>query len=144
MYQSVLQYRFIDTEFLSKSLCNYDGTLSSPLYNWLLYGQIPTNVSAAPTYSTQNIEATGKNRYLASIYISRIPVVAISATLAAAATATFTFDGAYTVTSSNTGYVTAAISNGVVTVTGVAAGTSVVTITDISSNVIATITVTVA
>ncbi len=144
MYQSVLQYRFIDTEFLSKSLCNCDGTLNSPLYNWLLFGQLPTNTTAAPTYSAQTITANGKNRYLASVNISRIPVVVISAALAVAATATFTFDGAYAVTSSNTGYATAAISNGVVTVTGVAAGTSVITITDISSNVIATITVTVA
>lgn len=144
MYPSVLQYPFIVGDTFVRMTYDNTGVLQTPLYQWLIYGKLPVAKSVSPTYSTQNITSEGINRYLSNVTISRIPIVVSTATLAASATATYTFDSAYSVTSSDTAVATAIISSGVVTITGVAAGTSVINILDVNSNVIATITITVA
>lgn len=144
MYPSVLQYQFIVGDVYAKSVCNCTGVLDSQLYQWLYYGKLPVTASATPTYDTQVITSGEKNRYLASVTVNRIPVVTGTVTLAAAATATYTFTGAASATTSNAAYATATVLNGVVTITGVAAGTSTVNILDINGLTIATIVVTVA
>ena len=65
-------------------------------------------------------------------------------TLAVAAVATYTVKDAVTVISSTPAAATATITSGVVTITGVAAGTSTVTVKDINGDLLATIVVTVA
>ena len=64
--------------------------------------------------------------------------------LAVAAVATYTIPNAISVTSSNPAFATATINSGVVTVTGVAAGTATISVIDGGGNLVATIVATVA
>lgn len=144
MYPSVLQYPFIVGDVYAKTICNCTGVLNSQLYQWLYYGKLPVASIATPSYDTQVITSGGKNKYLASVTVNRIPVVTGTVTLAAAATTTYTFQGAASATTSNAAYATVSVLNGVVTITAVAAGTSTINILDINGLTIATIVVTVA
>ena len=65
-------------------------------------------------------------------------------TLAVGAVATFTIPNAVNVTSSNPAFATATITSGIVTITGVAAGITTVSIVDGGGNQVASIVVTVA
>ena len=85
-----------------------------------------------------------KNRYLRSVYVKRIPKITMNVNLAVGATVTFNIDGVNKAVSSNPSFATATVSDNTVTITGVAAGTTVVNVTDVNSDIIATITVTVA
>jgi hypothetical protein len=70
--------------------------------------------------------------------------ISATVTLAVAAIATFTIPNAVTVVSSNPAFATATITSGIVTITGVAAGTTTVSVLDGGGNLVASIIVTVA
>ena len=65
-------------------------------------------------------------------------------TLAVGAVATFTIPNAVSVTSSNPSFATATISGGIVTITGVATGTTTVSVRDVMGNPVASIVVTIS
>ena len=70
--------------------------------------------------------------------------ISATVTLAVAAIATFTIPNAVTVVSSNPAFATATITSGIITITGVAAGTTTVSVLDGGGNLVASIIVTVA
>lgn len=76
-------------------------------------------------------------------YETRKPLSSTVA-LAVGAVATFTIQNAVSVTSSNPAFASATITSGIVTITGVAAGTSTVSVVDGGGNLLASIVVTVA
>lgn len=138
----ILSIPFVTPYTYAKTFCG--GIRSNPTYDWLLWGKLPEDVVVNPSADTQVISASGVNKYLQSVTINPIIPISGTVTLAAAATATYTIKDAVTVVSSTPAAATAAITNGVVTITGVAAGTSTVTVEDINGDLLATIVVTVA
>ena len=144
MRPSLLNYSAWDSRQFATSFFGRSGACYGPVFNWLYFGKLPISQYVNPSYANQNITSGQINRYLTNVYVSRIPVVTSNITLAVGAVATYSFTGANSVITSSAATATATIASGVVTITGVAAGTSTVTISDISGNVIATITVTVA
>lgn len=139
---SCLQYKNVNSESYSKSFCkDVTGTLA---FNWMLNGQFGQNVQILPTYFQQVVKASSKNRYLASVTVAAIPALRGTIPLAAAAEATLTIPGAYSVSSSNTAYATATVASQVVTITGVAAGTATITVLDRNNKTAAVLTITVA
>lgn len=144
MAVSIIQYPFYTTESLVHTTCNRGGVFNSPLYNWLLFGKLPERVVAPSIYYTRFVTPSAKNRYLSEVVVRAIEPSTGTVTLAVGATATYTIPEASSVTTSDSAIATATITSGVVTVTGVAAGTSTVVIKDQFDNTISTITVTVA
>ena len=139
---SCLQYKNVNSESYSKAFCkDATGTLA---FNWMLNGQLGQNVQILPTYFQQVVKASSKNRYLASVMVAAIPALRGTIPLAAAAEATLTIPGAYSVSSSNTAYATATVASQVVTITGVAAGTATITVLDRNNKTAAVLTITVA
>lgn len=142
---SILDFGNVTSESYAEFVCDHEGCIhSSPVYGWLMYGKLPIDETVNPGYDDKTITAGMKNRYLRTVFVKRIPQITMTISLAVAAVATFTIDGAYSAVSTNPSFATATCVNDVVTITGVAAGTTVVTVTDINDDVIATITVTVA
>ena len=97
-----------------------------------------------PSAATQEITASSKNRYLKEVVINGITPLVSAVQIAVGATAEYTIANAATATSSNVAAATATLTNGVLTITGVAAGTSVITVSDINGDLLGTITATVA
>lgn len=142
---SVLDFGSITSKRYAEYVCDPNCCIKcSPVYNFLLFGTLPIDEYVSPSYTDQTITSGMKNRYLKSVYVKRIPKITMNVNLAASATVTFNIDGVNKAVSSNPSFATATVSDNTVTITGVAAGTTVVTVTDINSDVIATITVTVA
>lgn len=140
---TILEYPNINAESYALNLCNRDNVLCSPVYNWMMYYKLPTDISVNPKYTKNIITESAKNRYLRSVEISAINPAVIEVTLAANATATFNFTGISTAETSNATFATVDVENGVAKVTAVAAGTATITIYDSTKNIIATITVTI-
>lgn len=70
--------------------------------------------------------------------------ISVTIELAVGAVSTFTIQNANSVTSSNPAFATATITSGIVTITGVAAGVSTISVVDGGGNLVASIVVTVA
>lgn len=142
---SILNYNNMDSYNFTTFLCNRDGILNSPLTNWLYFGKLPENVTVTPSYNTQTIHPSMKNRYISSVVIDRVPIVTGTLNLPGdTASAIFEFAGAKSATSSNPAYATVTVVDGVVTITAVAAGQTVVNVYDVHSDLIATFTVAIA
>lgn len=142
---SVLDFGNITSKRYAEYMCDPDFSLRcSPIYKFLLFGALPLDEFVTPSYTDKVITAGMKNRYLKSVYVKRIPKITMNVNLAASATVTFNIDGVNKAVSSEPSFATATVSGNTVTITGVAAGTSVVTVTDVNSDLIATITVIVA
>jgi uncharacterized protein YjdB len=142
MYPSVSNLPLIGGESFVRSAISPADRPS--IFTWVFLGRLPITKVVTPAYNNQVLTAGANNRYIARITVSRIPVVSATLNIAVGAEADFTFANAYSVVSADPAFATAAIANGVVTITGVAAGTTLVTISDRDGNKIAEITVTVA
>ena len=142
---SVLEFGNITSKTYAEYVCDPNCALRcSPVYKFLLFGVLPMDECVTPSYTDKTITAGMKNRYLRSIYVKRIPKITMKVNLAVGATVTFNIDGVNKAVSSDPSFATATVSDNTVTITGVAAGTTVVNVTDVNSDIIATITVTVA
>jgi hypothetical protein len=112
--------------------------------SWMLYGKLPQQVFVNPSYRDVIITPDGANRFLSSVTVSAIPTTKVTVELAAGATLTIGNAQASSVVSIDEGVATASITSGTITITGVAAGTTSVAVSDVSNNLIYTIDVTVA
>lgn len=112
--------------------------------NWLLFGQLPENPVAIPTAEIIHITPNAKNRYLQSVTMLAVPALVSTATIAIGATATYTLNQAKYVEVSNDAVATVTLTNEVLSITGVAAGSTIITIKNANKDTIATITITVS
>lgn len=138
----ILSIPFITPYNYAKQFC--EDAQNTPVYYWLLWGKIPENVVVDPSAATQEITASSKNHYLKEVIVNGITPLISAVQIAVGATAQYTIANAATATSSNAAAATAVLTNGVLTITGVAAGTSVITVSDINGDLLGTITATVA
>jgi hypothetical protein len=145
MMTSVLQYPFITGSSFTINNCNCSNIVtSSPVYNWILFGKIPESGYAVPTYRSIITTASGKNRYLSDVVTAPIQPSSMTVELAVNGIITFTIPQSANVVSSDTAVATATILNGTTTITGAAAGTTTVTISDEKGATISTLVITVA
>lgn len=141
----VLQYPSFTAFDLVVNTCDRDGCIkNSQFYNWMLFGKLPQSVNVTPSYAQQFLTADGYNRYIQNVEVNPIPPSVSTVSLATSATMTLTAKQMAKATSSNTAYATATVSGETLTITGVAAGTAVVTVYNKDNDVMYTITVTVA
>lgn len=141
----VLQYPSFTAFDLVTGMCDRDNVITnSRIYNWLIYGKLPESLSLTPQYAQVYSEANGKNRYIHDVTVEPIPSGVSTVSLAAGSTMTITNPLIVSATSSNTAYATATVLDGVLTITGVAAGTAAITVKDKANDLMYTITVTVA
>jgi uncharacterized membrane protein len=92
----------------------------------------------------QVIMPSAKNRYLNSVTIVKKTVVNSTITIEVGAEATYTFAEAKTLTNTSDNIATATLADGVLTILGVVAGSTTITLKDSNSDTVATIEVTVA
>lgn len=141
----VLQYPNFTAYDYAARFANRDNAVSSnPVFNWLIFGKLPEQVTVDPAYYDEYFRASGQNKYLGELTVKAIPVNKLTASLAVAATMTITNNTATTATSTDAAIATATITDGVVTITGVAAGTATVTVKDRSNDTMYIVEVTVA
>lgn len=141
----VLQYPSFTAFDLVVNTCDRDGCIkNSQFYNWMMFGKLPQSVNVTPSYAQQFLTADGYNRYIQNVEVNPIPPSVSTVSLATSATMTLTAKQMAKATSSNTAYATATVSGETLTITGVAAGTAVVTVYNKDNDVMYTITVTVA
>lgn len=136
---SILKYPFITPYNYALSFVE-----DSILAQWLLNGRIAETVVVEPNNRTQVIIPSAQNRYLQSVTVSnQFPRVYIVNTTVGASVAT-NVPGANTVTSDVVATATATVASEVVTVTGVAEGTTVVRVYNANDILVGLIVVTVA
>lgn len=117
---------------------------NNSLYNWLIWGRIAENPVVTPTMREQVIMPSAKNRYLNSVTIVKNAVVNSTITIEVGAEATYTFAEAKTLTNTSDNIATATLADGVLTILGVVAGSTTITLKDSNNDTVATIEVTVA
>jgi hypothetical protein len=145
MMTSILQYPFITGSSFTVNNCACSNVITtSPVYNWILFGKVAESGYAVPAYRPVVTSASSKNRYLTDVVTAAIPASSMTAELAVNGIITFTVPQSVNVVSSDTAVATATILNGTTTITGVAAGTATVTISDDQGAVVSTIVITVA
>jgi hypothetical protein len=145
MMTSILQYPFVNgTSFIVNNCLSCDNVKNSPVYNWILFGKIAESAYATPTYNPVITVPSGKNRYLTEVMTTAIPASSATVELAVNGILTITIPQSAKVISSDTAIATATILGTTTTITGVAAGTATITISDDRNTTISTIVVTVA
>jgi uncharacterized protein YjdB len=141
----VLQYPNFTAYDYAARFANRDGAVTSnPVFNWLIFGKLPESQTVEPAYFDEYFRANGQNRYISEFTVKAIPVNNLTADIAVGGTITITNPVIVNVTSSDEAVATASVVNGVVTITGVAAGTTTVTVKDRANDDMYIIAVTVA
>lgn len=138
----VLNVRSFTSEDYALSFCTE--VRDNVVQNWLLFGQLPENPVATPTAEIIHITPSAKNRYLQSVTMLAVPALVSAATIAVGATATYTLNQAKYVEVSDTTVATVTLTDEVLSITGVAAGSTIITIKNANKDTIATITITVS
>ena len=144
---SILQYPFVTPYYNAVYTTRYNACHSdviySPLFQWLLNGKINENPVVQPTNVEQIIRPSGVNRNLETVTVrANNPKVYIR-TLAVDGVSNIVIVGAATVTSDADTIATATLAGNNITVTGVAAGSTVVRVYDNTNALIGLIVVTV-
>jgi uncharacterized protein YjdB len=141
----VLQYpNFTAYDYAARFANRDDAVSSNPVFNWLIFGKLPEAQTADPAYYDEYFRPTGENRYISEFTVKAIPVNELTADLAVGGTITITNPVAVKATSSDDAIATGTVVNGVVTITGVAAGTATITIEDRNNDNMYIVAVTVA
>jgi uncharacterized protein YjdB len=141
----VLQYpNFTAYDYVARFVNRDNAVTSNPVFNWLIFGKTPESITADPAYYDEYFRPTGQNRYISEFTVKAIPVNTLTADLAVGGTLVITNPVINAATSADDAIATATVVSGVATITGVAAGTTTITITDKSNDNMYVITVTVA
>lgn len=143
----VLQYPNFTALHYAEEICDRDRTITrNPVFNWLMYGKLPESVTLYPGYTDVYEVADAKNRYISDVTVKAIPPSVLSASIAVDGTVTITDSNisASRTSSSDTAVATVEFAEGVLTITGVAAGTAVITVRNAASDLMYTVNVTVA
>lgn len=119
---SILQYPFITPYTFAISFIENESILSE----WLLNGRVAENPIVEPTNNTIVVQPSAKNRYLETVSVSnRFPRV-YTTNIAVDSTVNISVPGATVADTDDSTLATATASNYVVSVKGVAAGTTVI------------------
>jgi uncharacterized protein YjdB len=141
----VLQYpNFTAYDYAARFANRDDAVSSNPVFNWLIFGKLPESQTADPAYYDEYFRPSGQNRYIAEFTVKAIPVNTLTTDLAVGGTMTITNTVITNATSADEAIATVTVTDGVATITGVAAGTTTITIKDRSNDNVYIITVTVA
>lgn len=138
----ILQFPYTTPMTLISNFC--PTAYNSPLYNWLVWGKIPENPIITPTMREQVVIPSSKSRYLNSVTVVKKAVVNSTITLEVGAEATYTFTEAETLTNTSDNVATATLADGTLTILGVVAGSTTITLKDSNQDTVATIVVTVS
>jgi hypothetical protein len=141
----VLQYPNFTAYDYAARFANRDGYVTSnPVFNWLIFGKLPESQTVDPAYYDEYFRANGQNRYISEFTVKAIPTNNLTADLAVGGVMTVTNPNAVAVVTTDPAIATATLASGVVTVTGVAAGTATITVKDRANDSMYVIVVTVA
>jgi hypothetical protein len=141
----VLQYPNFTAYDYAARFANRDGYVTSnPVFNWLIFGKLPESQTVDPAYYDEYFRANGQNRYISEFTVKAIPTNNLTADLAVGGVMTVTNPNAVAVVTTDPAIATATLTSGVVTVTGVAAGTATITVKDRANDNMYIIVVTVA
>lgn len=124
MRPSLLNYNYWNSCSLANSFFGRSGYGYGTSFSWLAFSPV--------------------SEYGYGCYNRQVKQFTSTVSLAVSAVATYTIPNAISVTSSNPAFATATINSGVVTITGVAAGTATISVIDGGGNLVATIVATVA
>jgi hypothetical protein len=123
---------------------SFNGSLPAPfsvIYNF--EGCIGENPVVNPLNRTQVITPSARNRFLNSVTVTAQNPAYYTSTISGTGTDTVIINGASKVASSDTAVATATLADTTVSITGVAAGTAVISVFDVAGALIATIYTTV-
>jgi hypothetical protein len=141
----VLQYPNFTAYDYAARFSNRDGYVTSnPVFNWLIFGKLPESQTVDPAYYDEYFRANGQNRYISEFTVRAIPTNNLTADLAVGGVMTVTNPNSVAVVTTDPAIATATITDGVTTITGVAAGTATITIKDRANDNMYVIVVTVA
>jgi hypothetical protein len=141
----VLQYPNFTAYDYAARFANRDGYVTSnPVFNWLIFGKLPESQTVDPAYYDEYFRANGQNRYISEFTVRAIPTNNLTADIAVGGVMTVTNPNAVAVVTTDPAIATATITDGVTTITGVAAGTATITIKDRANDNMYVIVVTVA
>ena len=141
----VLQFPTFTQYEQASAICNRDGCITrSPIFAWLMYGKLPETTTVVPSRVDQSITPSAKNRYLEEVIVKGIATVTQNVTLAVGAALTISSIGVGSVVSSSTSIATGTYADNLITITGVAAGSTVIKVYDTSNDLMYTINVTVS
>jgi len=139
------QYPNFTTLRYAEYMCDRDGDISRmPTYQWLVFGKLPESQTLYPAYTEVYSTANGRNKYISDVTIEPIPVTNTSVSLAVGATIAVSNPAIHDAISSDVAIATVSVVGTTATITGVAAGTTTVTIRDAAEDTMQIITVTVA
>ena len=140
----VLQYPSFTAFDLVVSTCDRSGSVrNNQIYNWLMFGKLPESINVTPMYQQELYYANAKDRYIDNVEVNPIPPTTSTVSLATGATLTLATKQLKSATSTNAAFAKATVTNEVLTITGVAAGTATITASDEAGNTIYTIVATV-
>jgi hypothetical protein len=141
----VLQYPNFTAYDYAARFANRDGYVTSnPVFNWLIFGKLPESQTVDPAYYDEYFRANGQNRYISEFTVRAIPTNNLTADIAVGGVMTVTNPNSVAVVTTDPAIATATITDGVTTITGVAAGTATITIKDRANDNMYVIVVTVA
>jgi hypothetical protein len=123
---------------------SFNGCIPEPfsvVFN--LEGCLGENPVVTPSNNTQVITPSARNRFLNSVTVTAQNPAYYTSTISGTGTDTVTINGASKVASSDTAVATATLAGTTVSITGVAAGTAVISVFDVAGALIATIYTTV-
>lgn len=139
---SILEYPFMTP--YSVCIGYIDSMSEIPLImKRMLNGKIAENPVVTPSSDAQIVEPSGVNRYLQSVVVSGVVPVTKIISISGTNSYTTAVAQANSVVSETTSIATATITNSVITITGVAAGTTTVRCYDSTENLVGLIVVTV-
>jgi hypothetical protein len=141
----VLQYpNFTAYDYAVRFANRDDAVTSNPVFNWLIFGKLPESIVADPAYADEYFRPNAQNRYISEFTVRAIPVNTLTADLAVGGAMTITNPLITTATTADAAIATVTVVSGVATITGVAAGTTTITLKDRANDNMYVITVTVA
>ena len=141
----VLQYpNFTAYDYAARFANRDDAVSSNQVFNWLIFGKLPESIVADPAYADEYFRPNAQNRYISEFTVRAIPVNTLTADLAVGGAMTITNPLITSATTADAAIATATVVSGVATITGVAAGTTTITLKDRANDNMYVITVTVA
>ena len=126
--------------FVSRAWC---GCSNPSVIQSILCNKITENPVITPSNNTTVVAPSAKNRVLGTVTVTPQTPLYFKMTLSGTNSDSVVIKGADTAISSTPATATVAVSGNAVVVTGVAAGTTVISVFDVSKNLIGTIYITV-
>lgn len=126
---SILQYPFVTPFTYAASFVEN----ASPLVKWYLNGKLGEQVQVKPSNKMQVIEPSSRNRFIQNVTVGSQDPKTFIKTLTVDSTLSINIPCAVSAVSDTVATATVTVANNIVTVTGVAAGTTTIRVYDYSA-----------